>query len=111
MLTKFLTENWQGKTPEDLVFIWNQKPYFKVNKSKVVYYLTILGIKIPYNEVAKINNQRKKEQAIKQEVHRTQKELEEKLRLSRVEFMKQRLSQGKDIWTGVPSEDAKLDVF
>ena len=110
MLKSFLLESWRGKTPDDLLEDWNSKPYFKVNRSKILYYLSDLKIKIPYYEVAKINNQRKKEQTIKHKVHRTQKELAEAIRLSRVDFMRQRLTQGKDIWTGVLDKDAFLEV-
>jgi len=110
MFKNFLLESWRGKTPQDLLEEWNSKPYFKVNRSKVLYYLSELKIKVPYYEVAKINNQRKKEQKIKHKVHKTQKELEEAIRLSRVDFMRQRLTQGKDIWTGVEDQDACLEI-
>jgi hypothetical protein len=110
ILQKFLLENYKGKTPDDLVSIWNEKPYFKVNRSKVLYHLCILKIKIPYGEVAKINNLRKKEQSIINSPHRSQKELEESIRLARVEFMRQRFSEGRDIWTGVSNEEVNEDL-
>lgn len=107
MLRKFLLENYQGKTPEDLMNEWNLKPYFKISKSKVIYYLNALRIKISCYEVAKINNLRKKEQSIKSSPHRSLKDLEESIRIARVDFMRDRLSQGRDLWTGLFSEEAK----
>jgi len=109
ILRKFLVENYKGRTPDDLVSIWNEKPYFKVNRSKVLYYLNDLKIKIPYYEVAKINNLRKKESLIKSNSHRNQKDLEESIRLARVDFMRQRFSSGRDIWTGIEDEEVLSD--
>jgi hypothetical protein len=107
ILRKFLLENYKGKTPDDLVSIWNEKPYFKVNRSKVLYHLNDLNIKVPYYEVAKINNLRKKESVIRNTIHKSQKELEESIRLARIDFMRQRFSSGKDIWTGVETEETR----
>lgn len=111
ILKKFLLESYEGKTPDDLVAIWNDKPYFKVNRSRVLYYLHYLKIKIPYYEVAKINNLRKKEQSIKSVTHKSQKELEENIRLARANFMKERLSQGRDIWTGMECKEAQESLI
>ena len=108
ILKKFLKENWKGKTPEDLVLIWNNKPYFKVNKSKVLYHLNNLGCKISYSEVARIKNLRKKEEEVKHCPHKNQKELDESLRSLRIEMMRNRLSKGRDIWTGLHSDEAAL---
>lgn len=110
IIQKFLLENYKGKTPDDLVSMWNEKPYFKISYSKVLYYLCLLNIKIPYSEVIKINNLRKKEQAIKNYAHRSQKELEEAIRLVRVKFMRQRFSEGKDIWTGFKNEELEPEI-
>lgn len=109
MFKKFLNENWQGKTPEELVIAWNNKAFFKVNKSRVLYHLNALGCKISYGEVARIKNLRKKEEEVKQRTHKNQKELDEDIRLLRINMMRSRISKGKDIWTGLQNEEAKLE--
>jgi hypothetical protein len=101
-LKKFLQENYVGKTPIDLVELWNSFSNKKVNKSKVIYHLCNLKIKIPYNEVAKINNLRKKEGIIKRKVFKNAKVLEENIRIERAKIMRERLASGKDIWSGLP---------
>ena len=104
---KFLQENWEGKTPEDLSNLWNEKNSIKVCKRKVIYYLTRLKIKIPYGEVAKINNLRKKEQKIKESLL-SPKDLMESLRVNRAEIMRKRIAQNRDLWTGLPLSEALL---
>lgn len=101
-LKKFLQENYVGKTPEELMELWNSSNYHKVNKSKILYYLYNLKIKISYGEVAKIKNLRKKESIIKSKVFKNTKLLEENIRLERAELMRKRLENGKDIWSGLP---------
>ena len=59
--TNFLVANWEGKIPEDLVEVWNKEnSRFPTNKRKVVSYLSRLKLKIPYGEVQRIKNLRRK---------------------------------------------------
>lgn len=104
---KFLQENWQGKTPQELTDLWNENNEFKVKKNKAIYHLTAMKIKIPFAEVAKINNLRKKEQQIKN-VGMTVKQLEDSLRLTRADVMRDRMLKNRDIWTGLPLESEDL---
>jgi hypothetical protein len=104
---KFLIENWQGKTPEDLMILWNKEnSLYQTNKGKVVSYLTKLKIKIPYSEVQKINNLRKKEKEIISLNKNSVKNLEEKIRLERIKLIKSRIEKGRDIWTGMNTQEA-----
>jgi hypothetical protein len=106
-LKRFLQDNWQGKTPEDLVELWNYRLDIKqkINKNKVLYHLTNLKIKIPYYEVAKLNNLKKKENKIKKTTFKSAGLLDENIRLQRAEMMRNRLLSGKDMWTGMKSEE------
>lgn len=100
----FLQENWQGKTPQELTDLWNNQNEFQVKKTKVIYHLTAMKIKIPYAEVARINNIKKKEQKIKNK-GMTIKQLEESVRLTRAELMRQRMTKNRDIWTGLQLDE------
>ena len=104
---KFLLDNWQGKTPEDLMHLWNEKNKIKVKKTKVVYHLTSLKIKIPYGEVARIKLLRKKENDLKESIL-SPKDLTESLRLTRADIMRKRIAQNRDLWTGLPLSDELL---
>jgi hypothetical protein len=107
---KFLNENWQGKTPEDLMEIWNSKNLFKASRSKLLYHLKAIGCKISCVEVARIKHLRKKEEEVKQQSHKSQKELDERVRLLRINLMRNRFFAGKDIWTGLPSKEIELEL-
>ena len=104
---KFLLDNWQGKTPEDLAALWNEKNKIKVKKTKVVYHLTRLKIKIPYGEVARIKLLRKKENDLKESIL-SPKDLTESLRLTRADIMRRRIAQNRDLWTGLPLSEELL---
>ena len=104
---KFLLDNWQGKTPEDLMHLWNEKNKIKVKKTKVVYHLTRLKIKIPYGEVARIKLLRKKEDDLKDSIL-SPKDLTESLRLTRADIMRKRIAQNRDLWTGLPLSEELL---
>jgi SOS response regulatory protein OraA/RecX len=100
----FLAEQWEGKIPEDLVEIWNREnAKHPTNKGKVVSYLTLLKLKIPYGEVQKIKNLRKKIEKIQCSVGTSANTLE-KIRLERVNLMRQRAERSRDIWSGLPIE-------
>lgn len=106
----FLLENWKGKTPKELLEIWNienaQKP---ANLRKVIIYLRNLNIKISCYEVQKINNLRKKEKQINLENKGSVNIMLEKIRKERVKLMRARFSEKKDIWTGL--EISESEVF
>ena len=109
---QFLQDNWVGKTPEELVELWNQQSSIKTNYKKTLYHLRILKIKIPYAEVAIINNLKKKEEEIKskQTSHRTTKFLMDSIRFARAEVMRKRITKNRDIWSGIPlSENLNID--
>lgn len=100
----FLADQWEGKIPEDLVEIWNREnAKHPTNKRKVVSYLTRLKLKIPYGEVQKIKNLRKKIEKIQCSAGTSANTLE-KIRLERVNLMRQRAEKSRDIWTGLPME-------
>jgi hypothetical protein len=104
----FLKENWLGKTPQELTDLWNQKNDFKILKNKVIYHLTVMKIKIPYGEVAIINNLRKDEEKIKKIGANSAKQLDEKLRLNRAEIMRQRIAKKRDLWSGLPLNESEF---
>jgi len=100
---KFLLENWQGKTPSDLLEIWNKENNdTPASLRKVIIYLINLKIKISCYEVQKINNLRKKELKIMLENDASSGMLLEKIRKERANLMSERYSEEKDIWTGLP---------
>jgi hypothetical protein len=104
---RFLEDNWEGKTPQELADLWNHThPVPKTNKRRVMSYLTALGLKIHYGEVQSINKMRKREEEIKRKAT-SPAELMELLKASRAIVMSRRLSLGRDIWTGppLPQED------
>jgi len=92
-----------------LADLWNQKNKSKVAKGRVIYHLTNLKIKISYGEVMRINHQKKKEQIIKSSMHKNTKIMDENIRIVRMKMMRDRVLQGKDIWTGLPSEE-KIEI-
>lgn len=105
---KFLLDNWQGKTPKDLVEIWNKENSLnQINLVKVVDHLNLLEIRIPYNEIQKINNLRKREKELISSNKGSANQLNENIRLERIKLMRSRLLEKRDLWTGLPSEEAK----
>jgi hypothetical protein len=99
---RFLRENWEGKTPQELVDLWNRThPVPSTNRRKVISYLTALGLKIHYGEVQSINSMRKREEEIKRRAT-SPAELAELLKASRAIVMSRRLRLGRDLWTGLP---------
>jgi len=94
----FLVRNWEGKTPEDLVELWDKEnTKYPTNKRKVCFYLTRLKIKIPYWEVQKINRLKKKELQIK---ITPSKNAIEQIRIERVKMMRSRIEKNRDLWNG-----------
>lgn len=106
LLEKFLINNWIGKTPLELMNIWNSSSKTKLNKSKILYHLNKLKIKISYKEVANINKIRKIEKQVKENMKfANSKNMEEKLRNFKVQIMIKRLEQNKDIWSGLKFQE------
>ena len=106
---KFLKENWEGKTPEELVDLWNQNNSFKINKSKVVYHLYVMKIKISYKEVLRIKSLRRKEEEIKSKP--LSNSTIDSLRSIRVKLMRQRASENKNLWNGLLLEKEEQEDF
>jgi hypothetical protein len=105
----FLVNNWKGRTPDELLSLWNKKNEIKVNKNKIVYHLTALKIKLPYGEVAKIKNMKKKEEIIKSKIYTSAKKMEEEIRMNRAKIMSERFLAGKNIWTGLKTDEWDKD--
>jgi hypothetical protein len=105
MFKNFLQENYIGKTPQQLSDLWNKKNKIKVTKNRVSYHLSNLKIKISYGEVMRINHQNKKEEIIKNSLHKNAKIMDESIRIARMKMMRARLLKGKDIWSGLESSE------
>lgn len=100
----FLKEKWEGKIPEDLVEMWNREnAKYPTNTRKVISYLTRIGLKIPYGEVQRIKNLRKKIEEITRSGGTSASTLE-RIRLERSKVMMKRIKKSRDIWTGLPIE-------
>lgn len=57
----FLVDNWEGRTPEELSTMWTRaNARSPASRRRVVAELTRMKLKIPYGEVQRINNLRKK---------------------------------------------------
>ena len=107
--TNFLVANWEGKIPEDLVEVWNKEnSRFPTNKRKVVSYLSRLKLKIPYGEVQRIKNLRRKLEKIHNSVDTSTNTLE-KIRQERVIMMRKRVERCRDIWTGMPVDMVEME--
>jgi hypothetical protein len=105
---RFLKENWEGRTPQELADLWNQThPTPKTNKRRVISYLTEMRLKIHYSEVQSINGMRRREERIKATAT-SPAELMELLKASRAIVMSRRLELGRDIWTGLPLPQEEL---
>ena len=102
----FLRENWVGKTPKDLVDLWNENNEIKVHKRKVNKYLAVLNLCLPRGELNRIVNLRKREQEIRQKEvernNRKDKPLIDAIRAARAEFMAKRIELNRDLWSGMP---------
>lgn len=104
----FLRRNWEGRTPQDLLDMWNESnPSLKVVKNKVIHYLTQLGLKICYGEVQSINKARRREERIRNSA-KSPTELAELLKASRAIVMTRRIGLGRDIWTGMPLNEEDM---
>lgn len=101
---KFLLENWEGKTPDELAHAWNVENHsFQTNTRRIIDYLTSLKIKIPYGEVYRIKVLRKKEQEIILSNKNSPNDILDKIRRERIKIMCDRIEKNRDMWTGLPS--------
>jgi hypothetical protein len=106
----FLLSNWAGKTPKDLMLLWNKaNAKFSVNNRRVISNLVKLKIKISNVEVKRINGLRKREQEIISKNVASSSDLLEKIRRERIKLMRIRLEGNKDIWTGLESPELLED--
>lgn len=96
----FLEKNWEGRTPAELMEAWNTSNKKQICKNKVVYHLRKLGVKIPKEESLRLGFLKKKEKNIYNSCKNTN-ESSNKIRSLRVELMKKRVEQNKDLWTGL----------
>lgn len=95
----FLEKNWEGRTPSELVDLWNENNK-QICKNKVVYHLRKMGIKIPKEESLRLGFLKKKEKKIYATSASTN-ESASKIKSLRIEIMRKRVEQNKDLWTGL----------
>jgi hypothetical protein len=107
-LDKFILENWEGRTSDELSRLWSSKSVYPINNLQAVRVLKRLGLKISCSEMRKINEMKKKEQQIIASNKDSIKSLEEKIRANRIKLMKSRIDQNKDIFTGMEMEQGVL---
>jgi len=100
----FLQNNWQQKTPAELTDEWNNNNHKKIIKRKVEYHLRKMGIKIPKDESLRMGFLKKKEKVIYASC-KTTGESTNKIRSLRIELMRKRIEQNKDLWTGLPGHN------
>lgn len=109
----FLKENYFGKTPKELVDMWNKENEIKVNKRKVCRYLAAYNILLPVGETLKIKNLKNKEKEIieKEAINSSRKDthLLEAIRKARVNFMIKRAEKNRNIWSGLPLSQEEIN--
>lgn len=110
-LKNFLLENYQGKTPLELTEMWNKQNIKKVSYKKILSYLYNLKIKIPYYEVQKINNLRKKEKKLIESSKTITSDIKAAIRMERVKLMRSRIEKKLDIWTGLKTGISLQDLW
>lgn len=108
----FLKENYLGKTPRELVDLWNSENQVKVHKRKLCKYLAIYNLSLPSGETIKINNLKKKEAEIKEQeaINSNKRDISfvEAIRKARVKFMIKRAEKNRNIWTGLPLSQEEI---
>ena len=114
LFEKFLKKNWENKLPQELADQWNElNPKEKISSRRVIRYLSRLEIKVSAYEMGKIRRQKEKEEKIikSSSDFNSAKKLNEKLRSNRVELMRKRFEQNKNIWTGLDMHNYELEAF
>lgn len=104
-LKNFLLNNYQGKTPQELTDLWNQGNSEKVPYKNILAYLHMLNIKIPYYEVQKINNLRKKEKKLIEGSKSITETIKTAIRKERIKIMRSRIENNLDIWSGLKVDE------
>lgn len=98
----FIRQNWIGKTPEELLEVWNKSnAKFPATKKKITQCLNDMGFKISKEEVNNIKKLRVKEKKIMNNSAPTSNVMLEKLRMERVKLMRSRVENERDIWSGL----------
>lgn len=109
-LKKFLVENWEGRTPDELVLMWNatQSPKKSVNRQRIVRMLEAMRIKIHRSEVKRLNIAKKKEKEIFSSTHASPKSMDEKIRANRIKIMMERVAHNRDVFTGMDLTEEEI---
>ena len=96
----FVSNKWAGRLPEDVVELWNKEnARYQTDKNKVLVILREMNIDISDSEFDRIRQLREKENNIIQSKSDGQNLLE-KIRIERINMMRERVEENKDIWTG-----------
>lgn len=101
-LKMFLGNNWVGNTPEELAGAWNIQSAHLVDEDGIKDVLGHMGIMVSEEEIDRIKELKKKELEI---ICSGSSSIMEKIRAERVDLMRKRLEEMKDIWTGLESEE------
>lgn len=98
----FLANNWAGNTPEELAGSWNVQSAHLVEEQDVRETLGLMGLLVSEREIERIRDLKRKELEI---MLSGSQSIMEKIRAERIELMRSRLEEMKDIWTGLESEE------
>lgn len=105
-LKMFLGNNWVGNTPEELACAWNTQSVYCVDEEEIRDVLGSMGLLVSELEIERITILKRKELEI---MLSGSVSIMEKIRAERVELIKSRLEEMKDIWTGLESEEAAAE--
>ena len=107
LFDKFLSDNWLGNAPEELVDSWNEKNHrHRVSYDFVVEHLANMNIKISDDEAYHIRTLKEHEKLIRisnQDI--APSDTQARIRAERIEMIVRRMSENKDIWTGLKNAD------
>lgn len=102
-LKTFLANNWAGSTPEELAIVWNvENARHNVEEIEVREVLGSMGLLVSDQEIDRIRSLKRKELEI---ILSAKESVMERIRAERIELMRIRLEEMKDIWTGLESEE------
>lgn len=112
---KFLRNNWQQKTPNELMLLWNDhyaRRYNarKVNARKVITYLIALNLRVSKSEIMKFTLLRKREKQLYEDPVLDKNKAIDDIKQKRIRIMSERFAQGKDIWTGLVLKQQDKDI-
>ena len=107
-LKMFLGNNWVGNTPDELADVWNmQNSSHFIDEVGIRETLGQMGLMVSDEEVGRIKRLKDKELEI---LFSGSVSIMERIRAERVELMKSRLEEMKDIWTGLELEELERSV-